>query len=413
MDKILDWFTDLPRAVQFTLLFLIVGVFAFGIIFFLFPDMFKEEEEQVVREQVLLEMPSASLEDDEETKTETYRRGRFDAATTTSDFWDSLEQDTPGTMVVNESDKSGQGSRPSEEYLDPKIYSELEIYYIRSGAMTKAEIDRMHAERDAQKAAEKPEPVRKQADPDSVFFARVEKAVEIAGKYQNQQEQQSAQPEQVAQEQAAEESQEPVQERRTIDVGPGQPSSADATLPRDGVISSLEQSSRGVIYSDGGAEITPVKATFLKSERVVAGQRVIMRLLEDLYLSSGVVIPANTHISGICNISQRLDIQVSTINYGDRIYRIDMTVYDNDGTEGIYCPIIEKKRGKRAVSNVAGQAVGGLASTAATLFTRNPYLGRVASSGISELSGMTMEDGSIAIDVVAGYDFYLFENIKD
>ena len=53
----------------------------------------------------------------------------------------------------------------------------------------------------------------------------------------------------------------------------------------------------------------------------------------------------------------------------------------------------------------------GIASTAATLFTGNPIVGRVASNSINELSRTTLSNGSVAIDIVAGYDFYIFENV--
>ena len=89
-----------------------------------------------------------------------------------------------------------------------------------------------------------------------------------------------------------------------------------------------------------------------------------------------------------------------------------MTVYDNDGTEGIYCPVIEQKQGRKAAGKVAKQAASGLASTAATIFTGSAIVGRAASSGINELSRITLSNGSIAVNIVAEYEFYIFENVK-
>lgn len=95
------------------------------------------------------------------------------------------------------------------------------------------------------------------------------------------------------------------------------------------------------------------------------------------------------------------------------MYAVDLSIYDNDGTEGIYCPVIEQKKAKKAAGNVAAQIVSGIASDAASLFTRSRTLGSAATTGIQEISSMTLRDGSVAINVSAGYEFYVFENVKE
>lgn len=409
MGRFLDWLIGLPKAVLVMLALGILGILGFTVYSFAFKDKVQVQEQE---QQVLLEMPSASIEDKQATRVDTYKRDNFKAATSASDFWDQLDSNSGG-LVVNGGEEhtsaevqereSGAESR-RDVYLDPSIYSDIEIYQIRQGTRTKAEIDAEHAESARKEAEEKAAQAAaanaaKPVDSDSLYFARMEKAYELAMKY-------SSTPETTDNEGDSEEE---LSDKIEIPEPSYIPENA---LSNDGLISSLEQESVGTIYQDGEVTIRPVKATFLKTEKVIGGQRVIMRLKEELHLKDGIVIPANTHITGICDVGERLNIEISTINYGGRIYRTDMSVYDSDGTEGIYCPVIEQKKGKKAAGRIAGQAATGVASTAAALFTGNPFVGRAASSGIRELSKMTLSNGSIAVNIVSEYEFYIFENVK-
>lgn len=415
MEKLLDWIAGLPKAVQILLALTVISLLGFAVFWFAFGG--KEEIPVVEQGQVLLEMPDASLEDKEMSRIETYRRDNMRSEMSASDFWNQLENGETGGLLVGpapgsgENPAHGQGigqGQGREEYLDPNIYSEIEMYYIRNGVKTKAEVDAEHAA-EAREAAEEQAAeaarLKKQAEAnsDSAYFARMEKAYQLAMKYSGTSDAGAAQ--------EPEEEAKADDEVRRIDV-PEPSYLPEEAMVGDGIITSLEQEQVGLVYDNGKTKVYPVRATFLKSERLVAGQRVVMRLKEDMRLKDGTVIPANTHVYGICKVGARLEIAVTTINYGGRIYRTDMSVYDNDGTEGIYCPVIEQKKGRKSAGKVAGQAATGLASTAATLFTGNPYLGRIASSSINELSKTTLSDGSVAINVVAGYDFYIFENVK-
>ncbi len=410
MDRFLDWLTGLPKAVLAIFALVVFGLLGFAVYAFAFKDKVQTQEPE--QQKVLLEMPSASIDDEQATRVDTYKRDNFRSATSASDFWDQLDGNSGG-LVVNAGDdqatavsqQTGTRVEPGRDvYLDPSIYSDIEIYQIRQGSRTKAEIDAEHAERARKEAEERAAEAasantNKPVNSDSLYFARMEKAYELAMKY-------SSNPESESEETDTEEEQ---PDRIEIPEPSYIPENA---LSNDGLISSLEQESVGTVYHDGEITIRPVKATFLKTEKVIGGQRVIMRLKEDLHLKDGIVIPANTHVTGICDVGERLNIAISTINYGGRIYRTDMSVYDSDGTEGIYCPVIEQKKGKKAAGRIAGQAATGVASTAATLFTGNPFVGRAASSSIQELSRITLSNGSVAVNVVSEYEFYIFENIK-
>ena len=405
MDRLIDWITGLPKAVLILLVAVIMSLLGFAVYWFAFADRTAAAEEEAAG-AVLLEVPGATIRDNDLSRVETYRREGARSAVSASEFWDQLEEGNGG-LLIEEGD-SGRAQAVTghvEEELDPSIYSEMEIYYIRQGTKTKAQVDAEHAARAreaAAAAASTPQSARA-ADSDSAYFARMERAFEMAQKY-------SSTPSGSDSGVSGNGVSVGDSAARTIEIP--EPS----TLPQevfsgDGVITSLEGQTAGTIYTDGNVQIRPTRATFLKTERVVDGQRVIMRLKEEMRLSNGTVIPENTHVSGICRVGTRLCIEINTVNYGDRIYRTDMDVYDNDGIEGIYCPVIEQNKGKKAAGKVAGQAMTGIASTAATLFTGNPIVGRVASNSIHELSRTTLSHGSVAIDIVAGYDFYIFENV--
>lgn len=410
MDRFLDWLTGLPKVVLAMFALVIFGLLGFAVYFFAFKDKVQGQEPE--QQKVLLEMPSASIEDDQATRVDTYKRDNFRAATSASDFWNQLGGNSGGLVVNADEDQTSTGAQQSdtrivlagEVYLDPSIYSDIEIYQIRQGLRSKAEIDAEHTEAARKEAEERAAEAassnaNKPVNGDSLYFARMEKAYELAMKY-------SSSPE------STESDSEPEEEDPDKIEIPEPSYIPENALSNDGLISSLEQESVGTIYHDGEVKIRPVKATFLKTEKVIGGQRVIMRLKEELHLKDGIIIPANTHITGICNVGERLNIEISTINYGGRIYRTDMSVYDSDGTEGIYCPVIEQKKGKKAAGRIAGQAATGVASTAATLFTGNPFVGRAASNSIQELSRITLSNGSVAVNIVSEYEFYIFENIK-
>ena len=414
MDKIIEWFNNLPKFVKIFLAVAIFFLMFYAVVMFAFGDKFSKKDVQEEHPQVLLDVQDATTKDEVTSNIENYRRQSNSNGTSPEDFWNKLGGDEDGGLNPdggsNEGGLNPKNDKYNGEYLDPAEYSEIERYYITSGTISKAEIDARHKQKKAEDdlaAAEKAKRDRMNSPEyqDSLYMARMEKAYAMAQKYaQPKQEPAKAKPEQ-------EEPQE--EELRHIDVPQGEQLLPTESFRSDDIISSLGAEQEAVTYTDGKVTIQPAKATFLKTERLVAGQRVIMRLMQDLRLSDGTVIPSNTHITGICSVGKRLEIKISTIQYGGRMFHSDLSVYDNDGTEGIYCPVIEKKQSERAAKNVARSIGTGLASTVAGLFTGNPLGARVAQQGINELSKVALEDGSVAINVVAGYEFYLFENLKN
>ena len=167
----------------------------------------------------------------------------------------------------------------------------------------------------------------------------------------------------------------------------------------DGIITTLDdEPSAGVGYG-----IRPFRCMFVRDQRLKNGQRVTLRLLED-YVDGAVRIPANTHLSAICKIGDRLELQVRSLDLGGRIVPLSLDAYDTDGLQGIYCPETASAKNTKEVSRDAltagttafGGLVGDLANT-------------VLRTGASIARNAT---GELSVSVVSGYEFYLVKAEK-
>ena len=180
---------------------------------------------------------------------------------------------------------------------------------------------------------------------------------------------------------------------------------------RSGSVTTLEDgftsvTSSGVSSLEGASEqffvdeAYPFKCMFVRSGKLKSGERVSVRLLEDMVID-GQLVPRNTHLMAVCSIGTRLDLNVSSIDLGGKIINLDYDAYDNDGTKGIYCPGISDK----SVSQAAGTAVSGARSR---LTSR---IGRAAQDVVNTgLSLITLSGGETAVQVPAGYQFYLVKS---
>ena len=386
----------------------LLGLLGYGMYYLAF-GMNKPKEE--VPQTVLLDMPDAPEDGYASSALDEFGRERTPGRSRVADYWDSLGDP--------ESDADGGGKLITlEDDLDPDVYSELEIKQIRSGLKTKEQVDREH-EREAERQRKLEETFANAAfseasvkaktltpeQQDSIYMARLERAYAMAAKY-------SAQPVETPVEapQEAEEEQE-----RKLDLETEPSYLPTDSFQDDGIITSLDSpSSNGVVHYGNGVRPKPVKATFLKDEKLVSGNRVIMRLMQDMTLADGTIIPENTHITGTCNIGRRMKINVTVLNYGGRMFPVDISVYDNDGTEGIYCPLVQESNNmKRKAKKVAEGVVSSAGTVAGTLVTGNPILGGMATRGIMTATSSIGDDGTVSVKVSSGYEFYVYENVKD
>lgn len=168
----------------------------------------------------------------------------------------------------------------------------------------------------------------------------------------------------------------------------------------DGIISTLDDYPSDASVGYG---VRPFKCMFVRDQKLTSGQRVTVRLLED-YVEGNVRIPANTHLTAICKIGDRLELQIRSLEMNGRIVPLALDAYDTDGLPGIYCPETSSVKNTREVSRdalTAGTtAFGGLVGDIAnTVIRTGASIARNAS-------------GELSVSVVSGYEFYLVKSEK-
>lgn len=175
----------------------------------------------------------------------------------------------------------------------------------------------------------------------------------------------------------------------------------DLSSVNDGIIRSLDDDfdDPSVRYSSSAK--VPFRCMFVRDQKVVDGQRVTVRLLED-YSADGVFVPANTHLAAVCKVSDRLELSVRSVEMNGRILPLQLVAYDTDGMAGIYSPETSASRNSRRASSdaisAANSTFGGLVGDLANTVLRTGAT--IAKSATGELS----------VKVVAGYEFYLVKS---
>lgn len=120
-----------------------------------------------------------------------------------------------------------------------------------------------------------------------------------------------------------------------------------------------------------------VSAVIHDDQTVVDGQTTRLRLTEPL-MAGTILIPENTILTGVAKIQgERLDIQISSIEYEETIIPVEMVTYDSDGQKGIHIPgSLEMNATKEIIANM-GNSVG-------TSFTMTQSAGAQLSSDLSK-----------------------------
>ena len=106
------------------------------------------------------------------------------------------------------------------------------------------------------------------------------------------------------------------------------------------------------------ADIPTVKACVAKTQIIRAGSMVQLRLLEAVRID-GVTIPRNTPLYGLATISgMRLQVMVSSVEYGGRIFAVEAAAYDLDGQPGLNVPNSRERTALKEALASVGQTAG-------------------------------------------------------
>lgn len=103
----------------------------------------------------------------------------------------------------------------------------------------------------------------------------------------------------------------------------------------------------------GISEKNTISAVIHDDQTVVNGQTTRLRLTEPL-MAGTILIPENSIVTGVAKIQgERLDIQISSIEYQGMIIPVEMSTYDSDGQRGIYIPgSLEMNAAKEIMANM-------------------------------------------------------------
>ena len=117
----------------------------------------------------------------------------------------------------------------------------------------------------------------------------------------------------------------------------------------------------GFLTAAGGvahADIPTVRACVAQTQIIRAGSTVQLRLLEAVRIDD-TVIPRNTPLYGLATISgMRLQVIVSSVEYGGRIFAVEAVAYDMDGQPGLNVPNSRERTALKEALASVGQTAG-------------------------------------------------------
>lgn len=96
-----------------------------------------------------------------------------------------------------------------------------------------------------------------------------------------------------------------------------------------------------------------IKACVYEDQTVTDGQNVKLRLLEPLQ-AGDIIISRNSLVSGAARIQgERVDIEITSLEYAGNIIPVELAVHDADGSKGIYVPSsMEREALNEAMANI-------------------------------------------------------------
>jgi conjugative transposon TraM protein len=143
-----------------------------------------------------------------------------------------------------------------------------------------------------------------------------------------------------------------------------------------------------------------------ETQTLMSGTRIVMELGHDL-LVGGLLIPRGTPVYGHASLSgERLMVGIQSITWEGRVYRVALSVYDQDGLPGIYIPGMQDAQ---SLKESAGQDVGSFGPE-----LLSPTLaGQAAGAGIQAARNMIgRKIKTVRVVVPAGYRLLLTDENK-
>jgi conjugative transposon TraM protein len=149
-----------------------------------------------------------------------------------------------------------------------------------------------------------------------------------------------------------------------------------------------------------------ISACVHSDQTVMDGESVRLRLLEPMRAGK-MFVSENTILSGFSKIQgERLQITITSMEYGGNIIPVEMSVYDTDGQRGIFIPDTKEVNAAKEIAANMGTNAGtsiSLSSDAGEQFTAD--MGRSFIQGVSQFFSKKMRE--VKVNLKAGYRVFL------
>jgi conjugative transposon TraM protein len=149
-----------------------------------------------------------------------------------------------------------------------------------------------------------------------------------------------------------------------------------------------------------------ISACIHSDQTVMDGESIRLRLLEPMQAGK-MFIRENTILSGFSKIQgERLQITITSMEYGGNIIPVEMAVYDTDGQRGIFIPDTREANAAKEIAANMGTNAGtsiSLSSDAGEQFAAD--MGRSLIQGASQFFSKKMRE--IKVNLKAGYRVFL------
>jgi len=122
----------------------------------------------------------------------------------------------------------------------------------------------------------------------------------------------------------------------------------DTSKHKTGTITGFYSANNNLDISEDNA----VEAVVHANQTLVNGSVLKLRLTTDIYIS-GTLIPKGNFVYGVTSLNdERLEMEISSIRYGNSLFPVKLEVYDMDGLPGIHIPgAITREVAKQSADN--------------------------------------------------------------
>ena len=152
-----------------------------------------------------------------------------------------------------------------------------------------------------------------------------------------------------------------------------------------------------------------ISACVYGAQSVTDGQAVRLRLLEPMAVADKI-IPRNAVVVGTAKIQgERLDIEITSLEYSGTIIPVELAVYDTDGQPGIFIPNSMEMNAVREVAANMGGSLGSsinISTNAGAQLASD--LGKGLIQGTSQYIAKKMR--TVKVHLKAGYKVMLYQD---